>query len=294
MTEIVKDEHKEIAESSNTNFLYSFSVLSKEKNDALNTIYAFCRKTDDIVDDDSIPHESKLKNLIAWRKKFLKAVSGTYEDSFIEKVDSVRKKFSIPVEPFLDLMDGMEMDVSKKRYENFKELYEYCYRAAATVGLMCIEIFGYHNQKTKEFAVKLGVALQLTNIMRDVKTDAERDRIYIPLDEMKQFNYTEEMLFENKYNREFRDLMNHQCKRANRFYIEANRCLVKEDKGLMVSAKIMEKIYFKLLQKIKSRSYDVLNYDVRVSKFTKLRISLFTLYTSKLFHKAIDPRPEFQ
>lgn len=294
MTEIIKDEHKDITEESNTNFLYSFSVLSKEKNDALNTIYAFCRKTDDIVDNETFSETEKLIALNIWREKFKKAVSGTYEDSFFEKVDVVRKKFSIPLEPFLDLMDGMEMDITKKRYENFNELYEYCYRAAATVGLMCIEIFGYHKQKTKEFAVKLGIALQLTNIMRDVKSDAERDRIYIPLDEMKQFNYTEEMLFENKYNREFRDLMNYQYKRANRFYIEANRCLAKEDRGLMVSAKIMEKIYFKLLQKIKSRSYDVLNYDVKVSKFTKVRISLITLYMSKLFYKALDPRPEFQ
>lgn len=294
MTELLKDEHKEITEESNTNFLYSFSVLSKEKNDALNTIYAFCRKTDDIVDNETFSDNEKIVTLSNWREKFKKAVSGTYEDSFFEKVDMVRKKFSIPVEPFLDLMDGMEMDITKKRYENFNELYEYCYRAAATVGLMCIEIFGYHKQKTKEFAVKLGIALQLTNIMRDVKDDATGGRIYIPQDEMKQFNYTEEMLLENKYNREFRDLMHYQYKRADKYYIEANKCLDREDRGLMVSAKIMEKIYYKLLNKIKSQSYDVLNYDVKVSKLSKAWIAFRTLYFYKFFYKAIDPRPEFQ
>lgn len=147
MKDSFKDEHRKVAESSNTNFLYSFSVLSGEKNDALNTIYAFCRKTDDIVDNDKHSPDEKLKNLDEWREKFTKAISGIYEDTFIEKVDLIRRKFSIPVEPFHDLIDGMEMDIKKNRFNDFSELKEYCYKVAATVGLMCLEVFGYHSQR---------------------------------------------------------------------------------------------------------------------------------------------------
>ena len=171
------DSSKEITRKSKTNFLYSFSLLSKEKNDAIKTVYAFCRKTDDIVDDTVSGPEEKRANLEKWKSELEAALKGSSNVPLLDELHMVIKRFDIPHTPFFDLIRGMKMDLDKNRYETFDELYEYCYCAAGTVGLMCIEIFGYSNQKTKEFAVELGVALQLTNILRDVKKDSDSGRI---------------------------------------------------------------------------------------------------------------------
>ena len=169
----------------------------------MSTVYAFCRKTDDIVDENSDSDEIKLINLINWKNDFEKALNGSSDNPLLEEVAAAIRKFSIPVEPFFDLIKGMEMDIRKNRYQTFEELELYCYRAASTVGLMSIEIFGYKDEKAKLFAVDLGKAMQLTNILRDVYTDSKIGRIYLPLEDLEKFNYTEEDVFNRVYNDNF-------------------------------------------------------------------------------------------
>ncbi|HMS34433.1 MAG TPA: phytoene/squalene synthase family protein [Ignavibacteria bacterium] len=269
-----ENKEKEITKQSKSNFLYSFSLLSKEKNDAINTVYAFCRKTDDIVDDENESIEKKYSRIIEWRSELEKAlISGDSKYSLLNNVNIIIKKFNIPVEPFFDLIKGMEMDLKKNRYNTFTELMDYCFHVASTVGLMSIEIFGYNNPRTKDFAINLGIALQLTNILRDIKTDAQQGRIYIPLEDLRRFNYSENDLLSFSYNDEFIKLMKHECERAKFFYEQANSSLTKEDKGLMFAARIMEHIYFRVLKKIEKRNYNVFEKKVRVSNLKKIIIT---------------------
>jgi len=271
---ITVDESREITKQSKSSFLYSFSLLPKEKNDAINIVYAYCRMTDDIVDNQDKTIEEKFDQITEWRIELAKAISGEVSKfSLLNELASVIKKFKIPEQPFLELIDGMEMDLNKDRYSTFAELMDYCYKVASTVGLMSIEIFGYKNPETKNFAVNLGIALQLTNILRDVKTDAENGRIYIPMEDLRRFNYTKNDLLEGKYNSEFIKLMEFECNRAKEFYAEADKDLSKEDKGNMFAARIMEHIYFRLLKKIENKNYNVFEKKLSVSKLKKILIT---------------------
>lgn len=287
-TEEFADE-KEITQGSKTNFLYSFSLLPRHKNDAINTVYAFCRKTDDIVDDDHASQEVKYQRIREWKNEFEKALGSSSKYALLNKVSTIIKQFNMPVEPFFELIKGMEMDLQNQRYKTFDELYSYCYRAASTVGLMCIEIFGYRNKRTKEFAVNLGIALQLTNILRDIKVDADNGRIYLPLEDMKKFGYTEEDLFANKYNNSFIELMKYECARAHEYYKKADACLSKEDKGLMFAAKIMGHIYYRILKKIEKMNYNVFNKKAKVSKFKKIAITFGVFMKYKLLYDFSEP-----
>jgi len=285
------NEEKEITKQSKSNFLYSFSLLPKEKNEAINTVYAFCRKTDDIVDNENESLEKKYSRINEWRNEFEKAlISGDSKYSLLNNVNLIIKKFSIPVEPFFDLIKGMEMDLKKNRYNTFTELMDYCFNVASTVGLMSIEIFGYNNPRTKDFAINLGIALQLTNILRDIKTDAQHGRIYIPLEDLRRFNYSENDLFSFRYNDDFIKLMKHECERARYFYDEANRSLSKEDKGLMFAARIMEHIYFRVLKKIEKRNYNVFEKKVRVSNLKKIFITAGVYIKYKMLYSFDENR----
>jgi 15-cis-phytoene synthase len=156
----MSDNSKEIAKESKSSFYYAFSLLPRSKRDAMNAVYAFCRKTDDIVDEGNDSDDLKYEKLRKWRIELEKALKGTSEYPLLNKVATIIKQFNIPLEPFFELIVGMEMDLQRKRYLSFEDLTQYCYRVASTVGLMCIEIFGYKNKSTKDYAVNLGVALQ--------------------------------------------------------------------------------------------------------------------------------------
>ncbi len=287
---IEQEGHKQITKKSKTNFLYSFSLLPKDKNDAINIVYAFCRKTDDIVDEETHTVEQKRVILKHWEEEFSKSLSGKSNHPLFTNLNWAIKKFNIPHEPFYDLIKGMEMDLDITRYDNFDLLYKYCYRAAATVGLMCIEIFGYKNQSTKDFAVNLGIALQLTNILRDVKKDAEKGRIYLPQEDLKMFGYSEEELLGSVYNNKFIKLMEFEATRAGMFYERANSYLTKEDKGLMFSARIMGHIYYDILKQIKKKNYNVFANTVKVSKMKKLFYTFGVYFKYRLLYDFDDPR----
>lgn len=268
------DQSKQIAKESRSSFYYAFSLLSPEKRDAMNAVYAFCRKTDDIVDEGYEPDDVKYEKLRKWRIEFEKAIYGRSDYHLLNKVASIIKQFNIPIEHFFELIVGMEMDLQHKRYISFDDLVEYCYRVASTVGLMCIEIFGYKNKSTRDYAINLGLAMQLTNIIRDVGKDAEYGRIYIPQQDLIQFHYTEKELLEKKYNSNFRSLMSHEAERAKIYFTKANQSLDFEDKPSMFPARAMQHIYSKLLNKIEKSDYDVLNNKIKVSKLEKVAISV--------------------
>lgn len=258
-----------MASKNNTNFLYSFSVLPKGKNEAINTIYAFCRYTDDIVDNESDPVQVKFKNIRVWRDELEKALEGNSSHPLLNHVNKIIRKFNIPIEPFYELIRGMESDLQTNRYNDFHSLYQYCYRAAVTVGLMCIEIFGYKSNSAREYAVNLGIAMQLTNILRDIKVDALNGRIYIPEEDLVKFGYTEKDLLEFKYNDSFIKLMKFECKRAREYFEKANSCFVPENRKMLFPARIVEKIYFAILKKIEKMDYNVYIKEAQISKLKK-------------------------
>jgi phytoene synthase len=168
----------------------------------------------------------------------------------------------------------MEMDLQTQSYTRIDELMLYCYRVASTVGLMCIEIFGYKNKSARDFAVNLGYALQLTNIIRDVNIDAQNNRIYLPKEDLMKFGYSESEIYAKVYNKNFVDLMRHESLRAREYFDKANKSLDFEDKPAMFAARAMQHIYFRLLEKIEEKNYNVYAEKIKVSKFEKVGISI--------------------
>ncbi len=258
---------------SKTNFYYSFLFLPKRKRNAIFTIYSFCRHTDDIVDEIDDPDEAR-RRLDEWRKELDACYEQNPSHPITQALQSVIEYFPIPKQYFHDLIDGMEMDLTCKRYQTFEELEIYCYRAASVVGLMCIEIFGYTSPDTKEYAVNLGKALQLTNIMRDVAEDAEINRIYLPQEEIERFGYSEQELFRHHYSPAFIELMRHQAERAQQYFNRSRELYEKRDHHLLFAAEIMRKIYYLLFENIVQKEYDVFSQRIRVPNQTKMRIAL--------------------
>lgn len=270
MADIVINKNK----NSKSSFYYAFNLLPAIKRDAMNIVYAFCRETDDIVDENNDKLDSKYQKLVKWRTELENAFENKSEYLLLNKFANVSKQFNIPHEHCFELIKGMEMDLIKNRYKNFDELYQYCYRVASTVGLICVEIFGYKHESAKQFAIDLGIALQLTNIIRDVSKDAKENRIYLPLDELERFGYSEEDILKRNYNYNFIELMEFQSSRAKSYFENATRDLDLDDKPSMFAARAMQHIYFKLLEKIVNAKYDVYNKNIKATKFEKVGISL--------------------
>jgi len=258
-----------------TNFYYSFSLLPRDEREAMHSVYAFCRYADDIIDEDDAaePAEPTLRTLRKrerlnrLRVEVDRCYRGESRHPILMPLATVVRRFQIPKQYFLTLLDGMEMDLVKNRYTTFEELREYCYCVASVVGLICIEIFGYQYEETKEYAVNLGIALQLTNILRDIKADAARGRIYLPLEDLRAFGYTEEDLMANRYNLPFIELMRFETRRAREFYGKARAALRPDERKTMFAAEIMDAIYYRILEKIELNEFNV---------FAKKKISVRT------------------
>jgi phytoene synthase len=265
---------REIAKKSKSSFYYAFNMLPVDKRDAMNTVYAFCRQTDDIIDEGNETSDLKYEKLRGWRIELQKAFTGNSGYHLLNKLATIILKFNIPIEPFFELIKGMEMDLKNNRYLTFQDLQEYCYRVASTVGLMCIEIFGYKHKSTKDFAVNLGIALQLTNILRDIKKDGEKGRIYLPQEDLMKFGYSEKELLSATYNMNFRQMMEYEAMRAKEYFDKANKALNLDDKASMFAARAMQHIYERMLNKIINADYDVFRKDINVSKLEKVGISV--------------------
>lgn len=267
------DQAKEIAKKSKSSFYYAFNMLPQNQREAMNTVYAFCRQTDDIVDEGTDPTDLKYERLHRWRVELEKALRGHSDFSLLNKLAKIIKQFNIPIEPFFELIKGVEIDLQSKRFNSFEDLIQYCYMVASTVGLMCIEIFGYKNKNTRNYAINLGLAMQLTNIIRDVKTDADIGRIYIPEQDFQEFNYSESDLMNNVYNNNFVAMMTNEADRAEVYFRKADYSLDFDDKVSMVAARAMEHIYHKLLRKLRSAEYNVFENKISVSKYEKTAIA---------------------
>lgn len=267
-----------------SNFYYSFSLLPRDERDAMHCVYAFCRYTDDLVDED-LPYleegvdlkteqliEKKRLRLAWWRAEVEKCYDGTSAHPLLKTLHRVISRFKIPKQYFLTLIDGVEMDLVRNRYATFEELKDYCYAVASIVGLICIEIFGYKHEETKEYAVNLGIALQLTNIIRDVGQDAAKGRIYLPQEDLAYFGYTEPELFNHTYNLRFIELMKFETARARSYYQAARRNLAKDERFTMFAAEIMDAIYYRLLRKIELAEFDVYGKRIKVTTAHKLLI----------------------
>ncbi|HCV44019.1 MAG TPA: squalene synthase HpnD [Bacteroidetes bacterium] len=261
-----------ITKSSHTSFYYSFAVLPKHKREAISAVYAFCRYTDDIVDEGT-DQRRKVVLLRKWRMELGQALRGNSTYPLLNQLSATARKFNIPVDHFYDLIRGMEMDLDKTRYESFDELRDYCYLVASTVGLMCRQIFGYKNESTREYAINLGIALQLTNILRDVKDDARKGRIYIPQEDLRRFGYSEEDLLAGRYTPAFVNLMRFESERARQYFDAARNALKDEDKYYFFAARIMWSIYAHLLRRIERSEYNVFVRRISLPRVLKLLIA---------------------
>lgn len=284
-----------ITKQSNTSFYYSFSLLPRHKREALHTVYAFCRYTDDLVDEER-DERRKVVLLRRWRTELGEALRGESTFPLLNQLSATARRFHIPVDHFYDLIRGMEMDLARTRYESFEELREYCFLVASSVGLMCRQIFGYRRESTHEYAVNLGIALQLTNILRDIKDDAGRGRIYIPQEDLRRFGYTEDDLLHCRYTPEFVNLMRFQVERARTYFRLAQEALTSEDKGFFFPARIMWSIYAHLLNRIERSHYNVFERRITISRFLRLLIAVRYWLSHQLRYRGTvrpaSPQPE--
>jgi 15-cis-phytoene synthase len=272
---------RKLARATASNFYYSFLLLPRAQRRAIKDVYEFCRLLDDVVDEDQTGR-NPYAELEHWREEVESIYRGVPSTEFGEQLLVSVEEFDLPKQPFFDLIDGMEMDLKWHSYQTFSDLREYCYRAASAVGLICIEIFGYESARTREYAVNLGLALQLTNILRDLKEDTARGRIYIPIEDMERFGYSERELRENLYNAPFIELMKYEHSRAKSYFAKAAGSLPEQDRASMFAAEIMGAIYKELLEQMPEVQFNVFRNRVTVSKSRRLQIALSIWLKTKL------------
>ena len=258
----------QVTRRSRSSFYYAFILLPPERRRALHAVYAFCRFIDDIADDEAIREPALL--LKRWREELDRVYSGAPTRALSRALADSARRFKIPRELFEEIINGVEMDLSRKRYQTWEELRPYCYRVASALGLICIEIFGYSNPSAKLYAENLGLALQLTNIMRDVREDAERGRIYLPLEDLARFNVSENEILGGVYSPNFVRLMDFEARRARELYALAQSELAPEDRATLLTAEAMRLIYAALLERIINSNYRVLDRRHRLSAPHKL------------------------
>jgi phytoene synthase len=258
-----------------TSFYYSFLALPAHKRSAIVAVWDFCRAVDDAVDEpgDLDPAAA----LAEWRDEVARLYGGGEPATAQGKrLAPFIAAFALPRSAFEDLIDGVAMDLQRNRYDTFEELRQYCLRVASAVGLICVEIFGYRDVQTRDYAIDLGIALQLTNIIRDVAPDLERGRVYIPTEDLRRFDCTESDLKAGAVSEKVRRLLAFQVERARRFYRKADAALPRRDERGMVAARIMGAIYFDLLRSIERAGYDVFRERVRVRRPRQAMIAALT------------------
>jgi 15-cis-phytoene synthase len=242
---------KQKAAASGSSFYYSFLFLTKPKRQAIIALYAFCREVDDIADECKDTSVASIK-LAWWRNEIANLYAGKPQHPVTKALAEAIHLYQLDQEHFLEIIDGMSMDLAQNRYADFKQLQLYCYRVASVVGLLSVQIFGFTNRKTLKYAHDLGIALQLTNIIRDVGEDARRNRIYIPLADLEKFNVSVADILNNKPSDKVRALLEYEIERAETFYDKALRALPDEDKKTQRTGLMMAAIYRTLLREIKA------------------------------------------
>jgi len=257
------------AAKSRSSFYYSFKFLPPDKRRAITALYAYCREVDDVVDECSDKSVART-TLNWWRGQVAEIYGGKPQHPVALALVPVAKQFNLPPEHLLEIIDGMEMDLDHARYPDFKTLQLYCYRVASVVGLLSAEIFGYTERLTLKYAYDLGIAFQLTNIIRDVGEDARRNRIYLPLDELAQFGVSEADILNAKETENFQKLMAFQIERAQRYYRQALEQLPAADRKAQRTGLIMAAIYSATLDEVVASGCHVLNEHVSLGPAYKL------------------------
>ena len=256
-----------ITRDSKSNLALAFVALGRERRDDITIFYAFCRVIDDIADSTEASFEKKAGELRSWRKWIRESAAD--EPELARDVRGLYSKYAITPAMLDEIIDGVEMDLGRVRYQTFEDLQLYCYRVASAVGLVSIEIFGYRNAGCRDYAIQLGLALQMTNIIRDVGKDLRDGRIYLPEEDLSRFDYSEAELRAREYNDAFVRLMEFESERAEEFFSRAAALLPREDRRSMVAAEIMASVYHALLRRIKKDRFRVFDKEYRLSKIQK-------------------------
>ena len=262
-----------LTRKSRSNFFYAFLCLPRVQREALYAVYAFCRIVDDAVDLGQDKDEQR-RELARWREEIARVYGGVPSHPAGERLQAAIRTFPIPRSVLEEIISGVEMDLERTRYETFDELYPYCYRVASAVGLACIEIFGYRDPRARDYAVNLGVALQLTNILRDVQVDARAGRVYLPQEDLRQFDVSADDLAEGRYTPRFVEMMSRQAQRARAYYHAAWEALPPGDAATLFAAEIMGRTYWALLEALEARRFQVFGTRVALPTRKKLAIAL--------------------
>lgn len=282
---------EQIARTEARNFYFSFVTLPPDRKAAMCAIYAFMRYSDD-VSDEAAAEPSKASRLRAWRAALDRALAGDYGDNLLLPAfhDTVRR-YHIPIRYFHELIDGTEMDLTQSRYETFADLRAYCYRVAGVVGFVCLHVWGFDaaDGQALEHAEACGLAFQLTNILRDIHEDAERNRIYLPQEDLRRFGVTEEDLKRGVIDANFRSLMQFEVERAKEYYRQAQNLFPLVHAPGRPTLTIMMRIYRGILDSIERNNYDVYSHRARVSTPKKIAIVAGAWLSSRFARSAADP-----
>ena len=265
-----------ITRKSASNLALAFILLPRPKRNAMAALYAFCREVDDVADEDSAPTELRRARLTEWRRDIqLACTGGAPQFPVNQELQPVIREYGLPFELFDELIQGCEMDLEIKAYDNYEQLEAYCHRVASVVGLLSIRIFGCQNPAAGDYARHLGKALQLTNILRDVRADAERGRIYLPRLEMERFGVTPGEILNHQYTERYHALAASVAGRAREFYQRARRALPAEDRRALVAAELMGSVYWQLLLKLERHQFNVFGPErIRLGKAHKAGLIL--------------------
>jgi len=261
---------RQIARRSKSNLAFALWTLPRARRNDMMTFYAFCRVIDDIADESDAPESQRRAELARWREGLLHGFD--HPDAFQREVAAVVRRHRVKPELLAEIVDGVGSDLDHGAYESFDDLLGYCYKVASAVGLVSIQIFGYKNPACRDYAVNLGYALQLTNILRDVGEDARQGRIYLPMEDLRKFGVSTEQILRLEFDEQVEALLKFEYQRAKRYFNLAAKLLPKEDRRRMQAAEMMAQIYSELLEKIRQRHFQVFEGRVSLSKFRKLAI----------------------
>ena len=261
-----------ITKASSTNFYYAFLTLPPQKRYAIYATYAFCRMCDDIVDDPERRPTAE-SDLAGLRQLLRDTYDGRPDGPVWTALADAQQRFGIPMAHFTDVIDGCEKDLTKNSYETFEELVQYCRRVASAPGLICIEIFGYTDERAVKYAIDLGIAMQLTNIIRDVAEDARDGRVYLPNEELEKFGYSKSDLAAGTVNDPFRNLMRFQIERAHRYFERGAKLFPLLDRRSRACPRTMSSVYGRLLGRIEAADYDVFSRRISLSRTAKAALA---------------------
>ena len=257
-----------------TSFYYSFLVLPAEQRRAIIAVWDFCRAVDDAVDEARNGHDGR-DAICFWRAELARCYEGgAPETGQGRRLQPYIGRFDLPRDAFADMIDGVAMDLDTRRYQTFDDLLEYCRRVASAVGMICIRIFGCRAPAARDYALNLGVALQLTNIVRDIKDDLRRDRVYLPLEDLAAAGCTVEDLAAGRMTDPVRRLIAFECGRAREYYRRAVEVRPEPDRRRLVAAEIMRAVYFETLRRVERRNFDVFSGPTRVPRPVQAAIAL--------------------